>query len=63
MSATTIDEHIAKIHEWIEEACAENPDVYAGDVESDVLTSYISAEIVGGERSQMANIIRRRFGR
>jgi hypothetical protein len=63
VSTKTIDEHIAEIKDWIDEACEENPEVNPSDVEGDILISYIACEIVGGERSTMAKQIRRRFGR
>ena len=58
---TSLNQHVKEIKEWINEACADNPEVNPIDVECDVVTSYISA-YTDGESSPMAQSIRRRFG-
>jgi len=57
---TTLQGHVNAIKEWIEEACAENPEVSAMEIEGDVIISYLDAEV---SSDAMKDRIRRRFGR
>jgi hypothetical protein len=58
---TKLHEHVSAINEWIDEACQENPDVSDVEIQCDIVTSYIAAE-VGSESLPMSKEIRRAYG-
>lgn len=58
-----VDKHVAAIQEWYNEAKAEmaHTDIDPQEIWFDVVSSYIGAELTGGEQHPMARKIRARL--